>query len=135
MADTPVPPTVWPCINYVDAPAAIDFLVGLGFRCTFTVPGETGDVIQHSELIWPEGGGVMVGTSNRSGSEFSKLGTGTACIYVATEDPRAVYQRAVASGVTLIRELAETDYGSTEFSFADAEGNLWSFGTYTGQPG
>ena len=33
-------PVVWACLNYTDAPAAIDFLVALGFRSTLTVPGE-----------------------------------------------------------------------------------------------
>jgi len=31
-------------------------------------------------------------------------------------------------------ELNDTDYGSREFSVRDPEGNLWSFGTYRGEP-
>jgi uncharacterized glyoxalase superfamily protein PhnB len=34
----------------------------------------------------------------------------------------------------VIRPLADTDYGSREFTVRDPEGNLWSFGTYPGTP-
>ena len=34
----------------------------------------------------------------------------------------------------IIRELADTPYGSREYSVRDVEGNLWSFGTYYPEP-
>ena len=30
----------------------------------------------------------------------------------------------------IVRELADTDYGSREYAARDLEGNVWSFGTY-----
>jgi uncharacterized glyoxalase superfamily protein PhnB len=30
----------------------------------------------------------------------------------------------------IVRELEDMSYGSREYSVADCEGNLWSFGTY-----
>jgi uncharacterized glyoxalase superfamily protein PhnB len=30
--------------------------------------------------------------------------------------------------------MRDEDYGSTGFVVADPEGNLWSFGTYRGEP-
>ena len=55
---------------------------------------------------------------------------GTISLYIAVDDPDAVYARATAAGAEVVRELTDTDYGSREFSVRDPEGNLWSFGTY-----
>jgi uncharacterized glyoxalase superfamily protein PhnB len=45
-----------------------------------------------------------------------------------------LFARATAAGATVLRELHETDYGSRDFAVRDPEGNLWSFGTYRGEP-
>ena len=134
-SSTTEPKNVWPCVNYVDARAAIRFLTeAFGFVETLTVPGETEDVVVHAELRWPEGGGVMLGTANRPDSEFSKLPTSCASLYVVTDDPHAVYASATKAGAKVVSEMRDEDYGSTGFSVADPEGNLWSFGTYRGEP-
>ena len=125
-------PTVWPCVNYRDAHAAITFLTDvLGFRSTIVVPD--GDTVAHAELRWPEGGGVMLGSADREGNEFSRHATGCASLYVVTDDPQAVHDRAVAAGAEIVREMRDEDYGSRGFSARDPEGNLWSFGTYRGE--
>jgi uncharacterized glyoxalase superfamily protein PhnB len=130
-----IPKHIWPCVNYVDARAAIRFLTeAFGFVETLTVPGEAEDVVVHAELRWPEGGGVMLGTANRPDSEFSQLPTGCASLYVVTDDPRGVFERATKAGARVVREMRDEDYGSTGFSVADPEDNLWSFGTYRGEP-
>jgi uncharacterized glyoxalase superfamily protein PhnB len=132
---TAEPKNVWPCVNYVDARAAIRFLTeAFGFVETLTVPGESEDVVVHAELRWPEGGGVMLGTANRPDSPFSQLPTSCASLYVVTDDPHAIYERATKAGARVVREMRDEDYGSTGFSVADPEGNLWSFGTYRGEP-
>jgi uncharacterized glyoxalase superfamily protein PhnB len=141
MSDTPTettsdtPKNVWPCVNYVDARAAIRFLTeAFGFVDTIVVPGESDDVVVHAELRWPEGGGVMLGTAGRADSEFSQLPTSCASLYVVTDDPHGVFERATKAGAKVVREMRDEDYGSTGFSVADPEGNLWSFGTYRGEP-
>jgi uncharacterized glyoxalase superfamily protein PhnB len=123
---------IWPCINCSDARAMIDFLVGLGFRLQFVTP-EEGDTVDHSQLVWPEGGGVMLGSAGRDESEFSERAVGAGSTYVVTDDPKGVLARAESLGARLVRELREEDYGSLGFSIADPEGNLWSFGTYRGE--
>ena len=91
--------TVWPVLNYRDARAASAFLAeAFGFVETLVVPGESDDVVVHGELRWPEGGGVMFGTAGRDDSEFSRLPTSCASVYVVTADPRGVHDRAVAAG-------------------------------------
>jgi uncharacterized glyoxalase superfamily protein PhnB len=141
MTDTTPAKTVWPCVNYRDAPAAIRFLVeAFGFeqRCAYTGEGDayTGEgdaVIAHAELAWPEGGGVMLGSADRAESVFSQRPTGAASLYVVTDAPDALFERAMAAGAELLREMRDEEYGSRGFSVRDPEGNFWSFGTYRGE--
>ena len=127
-------PTVWPTLNYRDAPAAIEHLTSVyGFVSTLVVPGDGEGVVAHAELIWPEGGGVMLGTADRPDNVFSELPTSAGSAYVVTRRPDELYERAVAAGCEIVRELRDEDYGSRGFSARDPEGNIWSFGTYPGQ--
>jgi uncharacterized glyoxalase superfamily protein PhnB len=130
MSEQAPAPTVWGTFQARDARAMIRFLVDLGFEET-VVYGE-GEVVDHAQLDWPEGGGLMCG-SHRPGGEWV-LEPGTAGFYVVTADPRSVRDRAEAAGAQIVRELNSTDYGSTEFGLRDPEGNQWSFGTYRGEP-
>ena len=127
---------VWPCVVYDDAPAAITFLRdALGFVPAIVVNRPDDEsVIEHAQLLWPEGGGVMLGSSGRDDSPFSRKPIGGSSIYVVTDDPYGVHDRAMAAGATLVREMSDEDYASTGFTVADPEGNLWSFGTYRGEP-
>jgi uncharacterized glyoxalase superfamily protein PhnB len=95
------------------------------------VPGQTDDIVEHAELRWPEGGGVMLGTADRADSAFSRH-PGTAGVDVVTDRPDDLFVRANAAGAELVRELRDEDYGSRGFTVRDPEGNLWSFGTYRG---
>jgi uncharacterized glyoxalase superfamily protein PhnB len=129
-ATTPAP-TVWPTLQARDARALIRFYVDvLGFLET-AVYGD-GDQVAHAQLDWPDGGGIMLG-SHKPDAEWSRE-PGTAGTYVVTTDIEAVYERVQAAGATVRRELSEVDYGGREFSVVDPEGNMWSFGTYRGEP-
>ncbi|MCZ2858859.1 VOC family protein [Blastococcus sp. VKM Ac-2987] len=126
-------PTVWPAFRARDARGLIRFLVdAFGFEET-AVYGE-GDRVDHAQLSWPEGGGVMFGSVRDDGDDAWPARPGTAACYVVTADPDAVHARAVAAGAEVVRPPSTTDYGSQEFSARDPEGNLWSFGTYPGEP-
>ena len=126
---------IWPTLNYIDAPAAIKFLVdAFGFESTLVVVDKGDDqVVEHAQLRWPEGGGVMLGTANRQANPFSQRPTGAGAVYVVTADPDSVHDRALGAGAQLYQELRNEDYGSRGFSVTDPEGNLWSFGTYSGE--
>ena len=123
-------PVVWQTLRCRDAAALIDHLEGLGF--VETARHVHGGLVSHAELRWPEGGGVMLG-DDRPGGVWSRE-PGTAGTYVVTSRIDEVYQRARAGGAEVVQELQDTDYGSREFAVRDPEGNLWSFGTYTGAP-
>jgi uncharacterized glyoxalase superfamily protein PhnB len=129
-------PQVWPAFRAADARALIRFLVeAFGFE-EVVVYGE-GDHVDHAELAWPLGGGVMFGsvpTEIAAEQDAWPLRPGTLGTYTVTDDPDALHARAKAAGARIVRELNDTDYGSREFTAADPEGNRWSFGTYAGHP-
>ena len=123
---------MWPSVRCGDTRALIDFLVAaFGFEEQFSIPGEDGKGIIHAQILWPGGGGVMLGDAEGSDA-FLSLPFGPASIYVVTDQPDALHDRAVAVGATIVRGLRDEDYGSRGFSATDPEGNLWSFGTYAG---
>ena len=126
-------PVVWPTTRCKDTRALIDFLVAaFGFEEQFTVPGEGGTGIIHAQIRWPGGGGVMLGDAEGGDSDHLALPSGPISVYVLTDEPDALHDRAVTAGATIIRGLSDEEYGSRGFSATDPEGNVWSFGTYAG---
>lgn len=131
MSDGRTDTSIWPGLTYDDPHAARQWLVALGFAEGTVIPGERDGEIHHSEMVWPEGGRVMVSSSGGTDQAFDTGKGGVSC-YVVTADPDAVYARATDLGADIVRELRDEDYGSRGFSIKDAEGNRWSFGTYAG---
>ena len=129
--------------------ALIRFLVD-AFGLEETVVYGEGDRVDHAQLSWPPGGGIMLGSAREadraaaaeagsgsgsgSGSDHWPLQPGTFGGYVVIDDPDRLFARATAAGATVLSELHDTDYGSREFAVLDPEGNHWSFGTYRGEP-
>jgi uncharacterized glyoxalase superfamily protein PhnB len=129
--DAPAP-QVWPTLRARDANALIRFLIdAFGFQATRIF--RDGDRVDHAQLSWPEGGGVMLGSARGTDDPWP-VQPGTTGCYVVTDDPDAVHARAVAAGAEVTDPLHQTDYGSRDFAARDPEGNLWSFGTYRGEP-
>jgi len=126
------PPTVWGTFQARDARAMIDFLVAVGFEPTAVYADEAdSSVVQHAQLDWPEGGGVMLGCHKPDGPFTQQPGTTAA--YVVASDVDEVHRRAVDAGLDP-SPVVEQDYGSRELRVTDPEGNQWSFGTYAGEP-
>jgi uncharacterized glyoxalase superfamily protein PhnB len=134
MSDRTPAPQVWPTLRARDARALIRFLVdAFGFEET-AVYGE-GERVDHAELSWPPGGGIMLGSSRESDADDNwPLQPGGFGAYVVTDEPDALYARATAAGAQILTDLHETEYGSRDFAVLDPEGNRWSFGTYRGAP-
>ncbi|UPK76296.1 VOC family protein [Nocardioidaceae bacterium SCSIO 66511] len=131
MSDQTPAATVWPALQARDAHALIDFLVEVvGFEKTAVY--EDGDTVAHAQLDWPEGGGIMMGSYKPEG-EWSRE-PGTFGAYVVTDRVDELYEKVKSAGARITREIADQDYGNREFSIADPEGNLWSFGPYRGEP-
>ncbi|MFJ9520727.1 VOC family protein [Kitasatospora sp. NPDC101801] len=135
----PPPPQVWPSLRAHDAHALIGFLTeAFGFEATAVYAD--GTHVHHAQLSWPAGGGIMLGSAREEDSDEDPwpLRPGHFGAYVVvTEDPDALFARAVAAGATVVAEPHDTDYGtdgSRDFTVRDPEGNLWAFGTYRGEP-
>ncbi|MCV7384116.1 VOC family protein [Mycolicibacter longobardus] len=123
-------PTVWLTLQAHDASKLIDYYVDT-FGFVVTARYGDGDTVDHAQLNWPEGvGGIMLG-SYRPGNIWCRE-PGTAGGYVATNDPDGLYERVLEHSADVVQPLADTDYGSREFTVRDPEGNLWSFGDYPG---
>src|SRR4030088_2367490 len=113
--DNTPPPQVWPPLRARDARGLIRFLVdAFGFEET-VVYGD-GDRVDHAQLSWPPGGGVMLGSvrdgdTDAHGQDQGSTPTrpGTFGAYVVTDDVDAVYQRAKAAGAEIIAEPHDTD--------------------------
>jgi uncharacterized glyoxalase superfamily protein PhnB len=125
------PPQVWPTLRATDARALIRFLIdAFGFE-EVVVYGE-GDRVDHAQLAWPPGGGIMLGSARDP--DDAALQPGTFSAYVVTDSPDALFARATAAGAEVVTGLHDTDYGSRDFGVRDPEGNRWYFGTYRGEP-
>jgi uncharacterized glyoxalase superfamily protein PhnB len=126
------PKQVWPTIRYDDAPGAIRFLVDVcGFEERLVVPGGGEREIAHAQLAWPEGGGVMCGSTTTG--DHAEYNTERVGVYVVTDDPDGVCDRAKAADADIVRDIQDEDYGGRGFSLRDAEGNVWTFGSYRGE--
>jgi uncharacterized glyoxalase superfamily protein PhnB len=121
---------ILPTLRYHDAHAAIDLIVNaFGFTKKAVYEDEAG-VVQHAELAYGDGM-IMLGENPREPDpDRLDMPTGGGSVYVVVDDPDAHYERAMAAGVTIRRELRDEDYGSRGYSAEDREGNVWSFGTY-----
>ena len=132
-ATTTPAPTVWHSLSYDDAAAAIEFLTtvfGFVAKGVYYEDDEQTKIV-HAQLDWPPGGGIMLGSSPRPDGWPDIRGKASA--YCVTDDPDAIYERALAAGVTVLREIRDEDYGGRGFSVLDPEGNTWSFGSYRGE--
>lgn len=125
---------VIPTLRYRDANAAIEFLMkAFGFEQHQVVRGED-NVVQHAELVYGDGM-VMLGSVQKS--EYGNLvttveraGKPTTGLYVIVGDVSAHAAQAEAAGAKILMAVTTQDYGGTDYTCADPEGNVWSFGDY-----
>lgn len=132
--------SIIPYLIYKDAPKAIEWLCNaFNFERHLVIPGQNG-MISHAELKLD---GIMIMLSSftiNKTNEFSKLlkhpsetgGCETQAPYIIMEDSNLDehYARAKAAGAKIIVDLREEDYGGRNYSCADPEGHIWSFGSY-----
>ncbi|WP_199434048.1 VOC family protein [Qaidamihabitans albus] len=127
------PSAVWPTLRYTDAKAAIAFLCEtFGFRQTIEVP--EGDLVAHAELVWPDGGAVMIASAAVDEGAPDPLPAGVGAVYLVTSEDRVrtLWERVRQLDVRVMFELHEASYGSTTFTIRDHEGVYWTIGTYAG---
>lgn len=129
-------PGVWPTLSYRDADAAISYLADVvGFVVSEVHRGDPDRPVEHAELLWPFGGGIMLGTDQPDGRWSGAVGgpgTSTAYLAAPVSVVADVAGRVAGAGWTISQPLADTGYGAVGFTFLDPEGNAWNLGTYLG---
>ncbi len=128
-------PSIYPSLLYADAKAAIRQLTeAFGFTELAVYEGEDGSVM-HAELVQGNGA-VMLGSKGRGGRfDEAMKSAGPAGVYIVVDDVDAHHRRAVEHGAEILMPPTDQDYGSRDYMARDAEGNIWSFGTYAPEIG
>ncbi|WP_328934523.1 MULTISPECIES: VOC family protein [unclassified Streptomyces] len=128
-------PSIYPSLLYTDAKAAIRQLTeAFGFTELAVYEGEDGSVM-HAELVQGNGA-VMLGSRGRGGRfDEAMKSAGHAGVYIVVDDVDAHHRRAVEHGAEILMPPTDQEYGSRDYMARDAEGNIWSFGTYAPDTG
>lgn len=120
-------PGMWLTLRLRDVPAMLDWLRAVGFT-ELAMNHDADGLLVHGELLWPRGGGAMVG-AERDGTSWPQP-AGTQAAYLVCDDVDLVHAAAVAAGGTSLYAPVDREYGGRDAGVRDPDGNLWSFGTY-----
>jgi uncharacterized glyoxalase superfamily protein PhnB len=127
--------TVIPALRYRDAAAAVDFLCdAFGFDRHLVIAGDDGR-IAHAELSFGSGM-IMLGSHPHEGPYGQWVQPpgedrmATQGLYVIVTDVDAHYARALENGAEILLEPRDEDYGGRDYTCRDAEGHIWTFGSY-----
>lgn len=123
--------SVYPCLTYNDAEAAIKWLCRVfGFTKRLVVPDETGGVL-HSELSLGSAV-ILVGSPRVENKRVSPLELAglhqMLSLYVP--DPDGHHDCAVAEGAEVVQALENTHFGARGYGVRDPEGHCWHFSSY-----
>jgi uncharacterized glyoxalase superfamily protein PhnB len=122
-------PILYPGLLYRDADAGMKWLEDV-LGCERREDHRDGDGnVVHAELVF-RGAIVMLSSAGIGREPFRSLPVGGRLVYCALDEVDALYQQVRAAGGEIAVEIADTDYGSRDFTLRDPEGNLWAFGTY-----
>ncbi len=128
-----------PATRYRDCDAALAFITDvMGLEEHAVYRSEDGE-IQHAQIRL--GSGIMMFGPGSAEGEFDRYmadpaeigGRETTTIYAVVDslaDLEARYARCVEAGATILMPLKEQVYGGSNFTLADSEGHIWSFGDY-----
>ena len=123
-------PSIWASVVSENASELHDWLLALGFAEDLLIPGEDEGTIHHCQLDWPEGGRVLLSSTDERNTPCRP---GTSSLHVVCSDPDAVMARALELGAAVVHPLVDqTDYPSRDFTIADPDGNHWTFATFAG---
>lgn len=123
-----------PVVRYADCNAATTmFTEVFGFTLGNVFRDDAG-LVMHGEFSFGHGG-VMIGPV--ADTPFGKYmrqpkeaGGITASFFVIVTDPDAILAKCEAARLEILMPLRDESYGSREFTVRDAEGHIWTFGTY-----
>ncbi len=119
----------WPTLVVRDAAAMTEWLAAIGFVENALFHDEDdATVLRHGELLWPAGGGLMLGSAR--GNPHWPAQPGHGATYLVSDDVDEVFAAATRAGAGVVQEPCDAPHGGRSAAVADPEGNLWSFGSY-----
>jgi uncharacterized glyoxalase superfamily protein PhnB len=127
MSSDPSKTGLWPTLTLRNVDAMTAWLGTLGFVENAMFRDESG-VLLHGELLWPAGGGLMVGAERENPRWPARAGGGAT--YLVTEDVDGVFEAATRAGAGTVQRPQDGDQGRSA-AVTDPEGNLWAFGDYS----
>lgn len=128
-----------PCLRYVDAPAAIEFLcAAFGFeRHAVYADDKDPTVIHHAQLrlgnclVMLSSARETAATERYRWRTPTQAGGITACVCCVIDDPDAHFAHATALGADIVTPPHDNEgYPGRSYNARDPEGNDWDFGTY-----
>ena len=115
--------TVLPHVTYKNLPEAIAWLTS---TLKFIEHYRYGDPVSgaqiHLDNAW-----IMVRAARGDYRSPAELGFGTQSLTVFLENVEEHYARSKASGVAIVEDLHETEYGELQYAITDPEGHHWLF--------
>ena len=120
--------TIFPMLDYEDAPSAIEFLTrAFGFVEQSRMEGDNG-TIGHAELSL-DGQVVMLASVWREGgfSTPRELGGNHSQLFCVVADVDEHYLTARNAGAIVVGEPEDQDYGYRTYRASDPEGHRWYF--------
>ena len=122
------PLSVYPCVKYVDADAALSFLTSTLCGQEHLVVRDSQGGVTHAEVKMGMNGIVML---KRISSETDRQSKGgQSCVYVYVKDVAAHCGIATERGAAITRPLEDRGPGGKSYTCIDNEGNEWVFGNY-----
>jgi PhnB protein len=123
--------TVTPYLFIKGASAAIDFYKNVfGATERVRMPGPNGRVM-HAELQIGESIIMLADEVPQIGAKSPQtIGGASSSLHVYVENVDAVAQKAVDSGATLSRPVADQFYGDRNGTIIDPFGHIWSIATH-----
>jgi uncharacterized glyoxalase superfamily protein PhnB len=120
---------LWATLSFKGTDAMVAWLTAIGFEehAMYRDEQDSG-VVEHAEMLWPTGGGIMFGSDRDNPDWPSPAGAGAT--YLVTDDVDRVHDAAVRAGATTLRAPRDEEYGGRGATVRDPEGNLWSFGSH-----
>ena len=127
-----IPTTFAPMLSVRGGAKAVDFYkAAFGVTELLRLDGEGGSVVAHLSLGSQAGAAEFwVADESPEYANFSpeSLGGATARMILTVDDPDAVFDRAVASGATVVSPMQDHDYGWRVGRVVDPFGHHWEIG-------
>ncbi|MGE0600391.1 MAG: VOC family protein [Dehalococcoidia bacterium] len=120
---------VIPSLRFADLAGAVSFYTGtLGFQLVRGGPDQDNSSIARGDAhLMVEKAAAYYSPEYNAAIKSRLRGTSPNALYIEAEDLRDLYASAQAKGARIIDPIAPREWGQTEFTVEDPEGNWLTF--------